>query len=152
MREKERSILNVNKAESRPIDASSEPPRVTQSYPESFRVTQQLLRGTPEQSGNGRMDGRTDGPTEQPTDIPTYRDARTHLKSRFPSFLIESTKSRTSAPLFLTFLDASSHLYKRVCPSVRPSLRLSVGYHFVLVYLLVTQGGSGRLCVTPGNS
>ena len=35
-----------NKAESRPIDASSEPPRVTQSYPESFRVTQELPRVT----------------------------------------------------------------------------------------------------------
>ena len=31
-----------NKAESRPIDASSVLPRVTQGYPESFRVTQEL--------------------------------------------------------------------------------------------------------------
>ena len=31
-------------------------------------------------------------------------------------------------------------------------VRRFVGYHFVLAYLLVTQGGSGRLCVTLGNS
>ena len=28
---------------------------------------------------------------------------------------------------YYTFLDASTYLYKRVCPSVRPSVRLSVG-------------------------
>ena len=61
-----------NKAESRPIDASSEPPRVTLShsvtlsYQESRRGVQshpELLRGTPEESGNGRTDRPTDGHT-----------------------------------------------------------------------------------------
>ena len=77
----------INKAESRRTDASSvtqshpELPRVTlshsellKSYQESRRAVQsrpELLRGTPEQSGNG--------PTDRPTDIPTYRDTRTHL-------------------------------------------------------------------------
>ena len=28
-----------------------------------------------------------------------------------------------------SFLDASSHLYKKVCPSVRPYVRKSVRYH-----------------------
>ena len=32
----------------------------------------------------------------------------------------------------LTFLDASTHLYKRVCPSVGPLVRLSVGFAFFL--------------------
>ena len=34
--------------------------------------------------------------------------------------------ARSCAP-FPLFLDASSHLYKRVCPSVRPSVRPLVG-------------------------
>ena len=53
------------------------------SYQESRRAVQshpELLRGTPEQSGDGPTDGWTDGPTDGPTDIPTYRNARTHLK------------------------------------------------------------------------
>ena len=65
-----------NKTQSRPIDASSEPPRVVQSHSELPRFTQscpELLRGTPEQSGDGTTDG--------PTDIPSHRDARTPLKS-----------------------------------------------------------------------
>ena len=41
---KNKDGLLLNKAESRPIDASSESPRVTQSYPELFRVTQELPR------------------------------------------------------------------------------------------------------------
>ena len=32
---------------------------------------------------------------------------------------------------YVTFLDASSHLYKSVCPSVRPSVRRSIGNAFV---------------------
>ena len=31
---------------------------------------------------DGRTDGRTDQPTDRPTDTPSYRDAKTHLKSR----------------------------------------------------------------------
>ena len=33
----------------------------------------------------------------------------------------------------IAFLDASSHLYKRPCPSVRCSVRLSVGNAFVQI-------------------
>ena len=45
---------------------------------------------------------------------------------RYASSLITSIhlKSPTNHPR--PFLDASSHLYKRVCPSVRPSVRVSV--------------------------
>ena len=38
---------------------------------------------------------------------------------QFPSFLFHFL-------LFFVFLDASSHLYMRVCPSVRPSVHVSV--------------------------
>ena len=67
----------VSKAQSRPIDASSEPPRVTLSHSESLKSYQgscravrsrsELLRVTPEQSGNGPTDRPTDGRTDGPT-------------------------------------------------------------------------------------
>ena len=76
-----------NKAEIRP-----ELPRGTLSHSESHKSYQEscravknrpeLLRGTPEQSGDGLTDGRTNRPTDRGTDIPTYRDARMHLKIR----------------------------------------------------------------------
>ena len=68
----------LNKAESRPIDASSESPRVTQSHsvtqelPRGTQSHPELLRGTPEQSGNGWTDGRTDGPMDRRTDGHTH--------------------------------------------------------------------------------
>ena len=37
-----------------------------------------------------------------------------------------SDKLHRSVILFIAFLDASTHLYNRVCPSVRPSVRPSV--------------------------
>ena len=40
------AVVLFNKAESRPIDASSESSRGTQSYPELFRITQELPRVT----------------------------------------------------------------------------------------------------------
>ena len=51
-----------------------------------------------------------------------------HMDIRFSKSLAARHK------IFLFFLDASSHLYKRVCPSVRrsvgPSVRWSVGHAF----------------------
>ena len=95
-----------------------------------------------------------DGRTNRRTDMPGYRDARTHLKSSlFPlslifsfffcffffffflfffSMLSNSTYSdawmfqKTDPISHSLFLDASSHLYKRVCPSVGPSVGPSV--------------------------
>ena len=37
---------------------------------------------------------------------------------------------KTGFPTEFSFLDASSHLYERVCPSVGPSVRRSVRYAF----------------------
>ena len=48
---------------------------VLDGYQESHRAVQsrpELLRGTPEQSGDGRTDGRTNGPT----------DGHSHIKMR----------------------------------------------------------------------
>ena len=47
---------------------------------------------------------------------------------KFPSNFCALIRSETKDVLNLAviFLDASSHLYKRVCPSVRPSVCLSV--------------------------
>ena len=44
----------------------------------------------------------------------------------------ESEKKNTSKERFLcfSFLDAPSHLQKRVCPSVRPYVRVSVRQHY----------------------
>ena len=57
----------------------------------------------------------------------------------------------------LLFLDASSHLYKRVCPSVgpsvgplvRPSVRWSVGHAFVKMSKKVERARR-RICCTAG--
>ena len=47
------------------------------------------------------------------------------------------------------FLDASSHLYKRVCPSVSPSVhwavRQSVHNPFFFVWIIATLSNSGQL-------
>ena len=65
-------------------------------------------------------DVRMDGPMNGQTDTTSYRDATAHLKKteNSPKF----KKPRLAGkPGF--FLDASSHLYKRVCPSVCSSVR-----------------------------
>ena len=57
---------------------------------------------------------------------------------------------------FFGFLDASSHLYKRVCPLVRPSVGRSVGPSvgrsvrnpFFSVLIRATLGNSGQLWAT----
>ena len=45
-----------------------------------------------------------------------------------------------------SFLDASSHLYKRLCPSVRPSVGRSVGWSvgppFFFVHIIIPLYGS----------
>ena len=50
------------------------------------------------------------------------------------------------------FLDASSHLYKRVCPLVRRSVGPSVGNPFFSVWIIATLSDSGQLWTTLGNS
>ena len=87
--------------------------------------------------------GPTDRPTDRQTDTRSYRVALSRLKKE-PSLLAASSvggghrvfslflaldraiASARSIVCFL-FLDASSHLYNRVCPSVRPSVGRSVG-------------------------
>ena len=68
-----------NKAESRPIDASSGSFRVTQELP---RVTRSRPKVNNMNKKNG---GPTDGPTDRRTDgwtdTPSHRDARTYLKT-----------------------------------------------------------------------
>ena len=107
-------------------------------------------------------DRRTNGPMDRRTDTPSYRDATAHLKRRTRTRRQSKTRTRktrtrrqrrtitrsaecTSLEKWVysyisfshfQFLDAPSHLYKRVCPSVRPSVRRSVG-------------PSGRRSVTP---
>ena len=81
------------------------------------------------------------------TDTPSYREARTDLtrpigKLLFKTMLVSvgqsvikwelvkyevSIQGKLKLVIFPLFLDASSHLYKRVCPSVRRSVRRSVG-------------------------
>ena len=73
-------------------------------------------------------DGPTDGWTDGWTDTPSYRDARTHLKTE----VVLGMKTASAfakvefKKLILSFLDAFSHLYKRVCPSVGLSVDPSV--------------------------
>ena len=61
--------------------------------------------------------------TDQPTDTAYYRDARTHLKMWvktifFSHFFYLSTLFFSTLYPNLSFLDASSLLYNRLCPSV----------------------------------
>ena len=56
---------------------------------------------------DGAMDGRSNGWTE----TLAYWDA------------MDASKNAGKACRFETFLDMSTHLYKPVCPSVRPSVR-----------------------------
>ena len=51
-----------------------------------------------------------------------------------------------------TFLDASSHLYKRVCPSVGASVGPSVCPPFFFVWITATLNNSGQLWTALGNS
>ena len=65
-----RCILRVTQSHSESLKSYQELRKAVQSRPE-------LLRGTPEQSGNGLTDRPTDGPTDGPTDRRT--DGHTHL-------------------------------------------------------------------------
>ena len=65
----------------------------------------------------------TDIRTDGHTDKPSYKDARTHLKYE------DKEEKRNRLLVAITFLDASSQLYKRVCPTVRLSVRMSVNIH-----------------------
>ena len=79
---------------------------------------------------DGPTDGRTNRPTDRRTDRPSYRDAMAHLKNvnlRFFLFFRLFCVRAVSCNRRVQFLDASSHLYKRVCPSVHRSVRPSVG-------------------------
>ena len=69
-------------------------------------------------------------------DMTPYRDVYSHLKSllkvyktnySMPQRSILQVLDGPSLQIQNFFLDASSHLYKRVCQSVCPSVRMSVG-------------------------
>ena len=73
-----------------------------------------------------------DKPTNGPTDMTSYRSSRMHLKSPSQSLQLDlvyffiAYNCLGQNLYFVQFLDASSHLYKRVCPSVRRSVGPSV--------------------------
>ena len=81
--------------------------------------------------------GPTDGPTNGPMDGQTasYRDAKTHLESLALKhitgiyFHTKNQRHSSKGSQVIPFLDASSHLYMRLCPSVHrfvgPSVRRS---------------------------
>ena len=92
----------------------------------------------------------TDHLTDGRTDTTSYRDAMTHLKRNVKRCIRQIRKNDKRDQIhalffirivfwrfspFLTifgrFLDASSHLYMRSCPSVGPSVGWSVGHAFV---------------------
>ena len=70
------------------------------------------------------------------------------LKGKPPGFFLANAIMRTCS-LDLWFLDASMHLYKRLCPLVRPSVGASVG-HKVLFSLEMRQYDQKRVntCLT----
>ena len=65
-------------------------------------------------------DRPTDGPTDGPTDWQTLLERCADASKNKNHIRLEFFFSTTFG-----FLDASSHLYMRVCPSVRPSVRPS---------------------------
>ena len=49
---------------------------------------------------DGPMDGPTDRRTDGPTDTPSYRDARTHLKTKqFPFKMCHQLKMKNKRPI-----------------------------------------------------
>ena len=76
------------------------------------------------------------------------RDNKTHTRTNIHAHKrttrkTEIAKLDASGTVYPALLDASSHLYKRVCPSVRPSVRRSVGPLRLLIF-----GGFGVLWST----
>ena len=70
-------------------------------------------------------DGWTDGPTDGPTDGQTHPLIESWLTTKkmgFEQIIAQVFAKKQNG----VFLDAFSHLYKRVCPSVRRSVRPSV--------------------------
>ena len=68
------------------------------------------------------------GPSVGPSVRRSVRVIFNHCFSIFLTFVVSVAPRDPFFRIPCKFLDAFSHLYKRVCPSVRPSVRRSVGH------------------------